>query len=717
MNNIPVSSPFRMPLQITKEIHDFIASEIASDHILTKMKRWGKRYPWVLDLSKFYFQLLVDLPFSFHDKNIQCMCSKVYVRDFKFITIYLEGIFYMLLEDGTEDQPLLEVQFPDISQSGEGLTLAIYENDELEAKNSTCTWKKLSIWQSQKDNTNPSILTSKFQRKQQQRHQTPLLFRDLSSASYVQTYCICKGEDALRSVFFRFGNWCYSGTVELASYLSLVDLPHIIPAVRAQQKKLKFMCNISKLPIDDPFAKSIVFSEDIANVMEEEVFQSQDKLQNLASQLSAMGLEESVNRWIMESDSIESFFEFSFVPNDMECIDALKNIDLIAIKRYNPNGVVTICIYFGGTFYLSVLDAGKEQPLLDSRFPNIAAKGRGYQICSYPMGVHKWPQLRKLCIWQTVNGMENELKSNKPQKSKKTEAHNKSSESSSLLDDKTGSKLKGNHHNESNKLEVELSKEKIGKGQNDEEDSLFDIVPGEGFSNENRIKKEIKLKKSPTVEENLNELWANLSFQSDIAIDNKLKKNNYPNSRDIKIELERSKSQTNGFLNLQRKDSTEKGYNIHSHSGTKTCSTVRDVDYLNSPEKGVESMKREENNTKNDELDNFSNTIQTKDIPNSKLVENEANETKVRSKKKNKSKSKGKQTKNISSKNDDDKDVKTAATNGYRGPNHNLGAFHHLTPLTRPSQLQSKLKALQYHHENNNIEAPWDKNGKPHHIS
>jgi len=77
--------------------------------------------------------------------------------------------------------------------------------------------------------------------------------------------------------------------------------------------------------------------------------------------------------------------------------------------RYTPNGLVTIAIYFGGTYYLSLQDGSGEQPLLDSKFPNVAGKGRGYQIKAYSSGVDGWDSLRKVSVWQTQEAMQKEM--------------------------------------------------------------------------------------------------------------------------------------------------------------------------------------------------------------------------------------------------------------------------------------------------------------------
>jgi hypothetical protein len=61
--------------------------------------------------------------------------------------------------------------------------------------------------------------------------------------------------------------------------------------------------------------------------------------------------------------------------------------------------------------YVSVLDGSSENPLLDSRFPDVSGKGRGYQIQAYNEGIPDWPSLRKISVWQTVGALEQVTKS------------------------------------------------------------------------------------------------------------------------------------------------------------------------------------------------------------------------------------------------------------------------------------------------------------------
>lgn len=44
-----------------------------------------------------------------------------------------------------------------------------------------------------------------------------------------------------------------------------------------------------------------------------------------------------------------------------------------------------------------------------SRFPNVSAKGRGYQIRALANGVEGWEELRKVAVWQTAAALQLEM--------------------------------------------------------------------------------------------------------------------------------------------------------------------------------------------------------------------------------------------------------------------------------------------------------------------
>jgi hypothetical protein len=63
---------------------------------------------------------------------------------------------------------------------------------------------------------------------------------------------------------------------------------------------------------------------------------------------------------------------------------------------------VLITIWFQGTFYVVLGDGASEQPLLDSRFPDVSGKGRGYQIRAAPKGREDWLALRKVYVYTSM---------------------------------------------------------------------------------------------------------------------------------------------------------------------------------------------------------------------------------------------------------------------------------------------------------------------------
>lgn len=235
----------------------------------------------------------------------------------------------------------------------------------------------------------------------------------------MQTYCILKADErgsAMRDVLFRFGSWCYTGKVELVPRLALEDLPYIIPALRVQHSKMKFLCDVRWLPRSNHFTSALFDAARISSLMEKEVMKHEQVLASLNElmilpsrtnnsedgTISSSDLPQTTGilDWL---DRQRTIFEFHVAP-DKVSKKIYSNIDIIATKKYNPCGVISISIYCAGKFYLTLSDLqGKEQRLLDSRFPNVAAKGKGFKLHSYPKGVDDWPQLRNLSIWESVN--------------------------------------------------------------------------------------------------------------------------------------------------------------------------------------------------------------------------------------------------------------------------------------------------------------------------
>jgi len=161
---------------------------------------------------------------------------------------------------------------------------------------------------------------------------------------------------------------------------------------------LDFFCDVNAIPVNSPFAASLEYVRRITPVIEAQIVSSEETLRSLIDRLGKMGLGDSISSWL-DGDPGNSFFEFKVEP-DPEVEKIFKNIDLIASKSYHSSGIITITIIFRHNVYVTLLEAGQENPLLDSRFPDISGKGRGYQIQSLPDGSEGWSCLRKVSIWQ-----------------------------------------------------------------------------------------------------------------------------------------------------------------------------------------------------------------------------------------------------------------------------------------------------------------------------
>jgi hypothetical protein len=150
-------------------------------------------------------------------------------------------------------------------------------------------------------------------------------------------------------------------------------------------------------------------------------------------------------------------------------------MELVASKCYHPSGIITITIMFQVSLlaffprfkthsvqkviYVSVMEGGGENPLLDSRFPDVSAKGRGYQLQSYPEGIEGWPSLRRVTIWQTVAALEVEFR----ERAAKFAEAKRNAEANQLQINETKLDSGGNVADGSSLTEVEEETMAVGK--------------------------------------------------------------------------------------------------------------------------------------------------------------------------------------------------------------------------------------------------------------
>ncbi|KAJ1447725.1 hypothetical protein M885DRAFT_541742 [Pelagophyceae sp. CCMP2097] len=403
-STVPHESSFKAPMEYLAAAAEFAAGELSADHVHRELEKWGQVYSWMESEPQHIYFELQAAPAECME-GIALAATKTYARGLVIITVYHEGALYVVIQDGEGDQPLLDVKFPDVSQPGQGAHLASYAQPD-DGKKRLFEATKLTLWHSLTDAADTVVRAAPA---------AAVKTADLSTDSYVQMYTILKATDdgsagadnAHHDVLFRFGSWCYSGSVQLTPLIDLADLPHLIPALRVQQSRLDFICDASRMPTHSPFAKPMKYLAEITPVLERELINAEAVLRKLLGKFSAMEVGNSLQSWL-DGDAHGSFFEFQLV-FDKEMEKAFKNVDLVASKCYTPSGVVVVAIFYQSTLYVVLSETAGEQPLLDSRFPDVSSKGRGYLVASYAQGVPEWPQLRKVSIWQTAAAMKAEI--------------------------------------------------------------------------------------------------------------------------------------------------------------------------------------------------------------------------------------------------------------------------------------------------------------------
>ena len=136
------------------------------------------------------------------------------------------SFIYAILQDASDDVPLLDVAFPNINGKGNDLTLQIYEEGERENKDSI-SWRKLSIWE-----LTGEAETLKWMKKLNLHfpcHHHPIS-RVMPSSN--QTNPMPHKEKC--SSASEAGAMAENREAELIPSLSISDIQYIIPALRAQ---------------------------------------------------------------------------------------------------------------------------------------------------------------------------------------------------------------------------------------------------------------------------------------------------------------------------------------------------------------------------------------------------------------------------------------------------------------------------------------------------
>ena len=344
-------------------------------------------------------------------KHIELAASKTYVRGVIIVMIYFDGSIYATLADGEGDQPLLDVAFPDMSKKGGGFQIGTYDHPH---------FFKLSIWQGilrspKYDACSPKSMASedgesasrlarggqnvalenskKYDTAISSGGQTYLVFKHgkiLSPVNRRENVCVKEPtESTKREAFFRFGNWCYSGKIDFfvdPGQMTLQKVQSVLPTIAAQQKGMCFSTEINSLPVSSKAYQVLLRLELVATFAVEQLINATEEIERLKKMLVNKGQ----RPWI-DSDRRIVYFELQLTDDGAAPMHEVET----ACSKVFIKGILLSMIYVEKNIYIILDDGDGEHALLDSSFPDISSRARGFTLGCKP---HEY--FKKFSVWE-----------------------------------------------------------------------------------------------------------------------------------------------------------------------------------------------------------------------------------------------------------------------------------------------------------------------------
>ena len=369
-------------------------------------------------------------------KNVELLASKTYVRGIILILVYFDGQFYCTMGEGQGDQPLLDVAFPDMSRRGGGCMIGTFSHPY---------FRKFSVWQgTTTDSSSGSSPQGKLKNgsspgargRQQQRKprgmaskmadanddarsrgngdgesdpvdelgtegQTYIIFQhpsgtqdtnndDSSGATDENNGSGSSMSESTRPAFFRFGGFCYGGNVVVnhgPNEMTLSALSDVLPSLGEQQRSMSFSTELERLPTTSRQYNALLRLQRASEYLLEQLEAAEVELDKLREFLETRGQ----SAWV-DDESRQVYFELQLTSEGNEPLQCVE----VAASKIHVNGVLLSTMYFGGTLYATVSSGSDgEHALLDSSFPDVTTKGRGYTIGATPHSYYK-----KFAVWE-----------------------------------------------------------------------------------------------------------------------------------------------------------------------------------------------------------------------------------------------------------------------------------------------------------------------------
>ena len=415
VKGLSASSNFSRVLSEIGHATSFLRSEIA--RVEDKITELSSHFlgAWISDEGDDHSYFELQTTGSAYLNDVELAFSKIFIGQLLLNIIYVGGTYYCTMDEATEsEQPLIDLTFPDIGKRGAGFQLETYDEHPI--------FRKLSVWQVIPPSLGGSASTIRKSALEAKEDDEAKQIDDLTwmqwieanyeedefepldesvlpgganesfHGGYVQTYCVLKSQDGTptRRALFRYGEWCYAGTIELEDQVKLADVPHVLRCFQKQQGNLAYMCTIRNLPKNLPWSNPMRHLSGATAFLEKAISGSERELTLMNEHQIAKG----IPAWIDEESGCQ-YFELVTSGDQPH----YEEVELLACKTYF-NEVVLISLYFGGSFYVTLSPSIDDQPLLDMSFPDVSTKCRGLQLATY-----RHREFKKLMLWQSTRSV------------------------------------------------------------------------------------------------------------------------------------------------------------------------------------------------------------------------------------------------------------------------------------------------------------------------
>ena len=181
----------------------------------------------------------------------------------------------------------------------------------------------------------------------------------MMSMAAVASWGAQRGTSTTREVLFRYGNWCYSGRIELGSTsLNKEDLPTVVPILQLQQGNLAYMCPAREVPRGSRFLQPLIKTTEVSQALGDCITEAVQELDNLSRSKPLVPYQQMFPNGTRKEDYPAGISkEYGWVAGDGNHLyfemqtdgrHQGEDIEMIASKTV-VRGVRMIIIYFAGT--------------------------------------------------------------------------------------------------------------------------------------------------------------------------------------------------------------------------------------------------------------------------------------------------------------------------------------------------------------------------------